>query len=136
MDIDEIRRANMVALQSVAGSTQAAADIAGMSYAQWFNYRNGAKEPKTGKVRGMRKETAWKIEDAFKKPRGWLDQNHNQYQATMKDQEFAHRVEQELARYEVSDQIKQAIIGLITTSPPKHAGSSLADHPVHEEKAA
>lgn len=76
MDIDDIRRANIRLLQQSAGSARLAADKVGMTYAQFVNYRDGAKEAKTGKVRGMRKETAWRIEDAFNMPRGWLDQPH------------------------------------------------------------
>jgi hypothetical protein len=75
MDIDDIRRFNICALEKEAGTPKLAADRAGMSYAQYLNYRNGAKEAKTGKVRGMRKETAWRFEDAFMKPRGWLDKD-------------------------------------------------------------
>lgn len=78
MDIDEIRRANIRQLEQIAGSKTAAADRVGMTYAQYLNYRNGAREQKTGKTRGMRKETAWRFEDAFGKPRGWLDTNHSQ----------------------------------------------------------
>ncbi len=76
MDIDEIRRINIKALELHAGSPRAIADAVGMTYAQYMNTRNGAKEAKTGKKRGMRKETAWRFEDAFSKPRGWLDSPH------------------------------------------------------------
>ena len=77
MDIDETRRANICALEKLAGSPTLAANKVGMTYAQYLNYRNGAKEAKTGKIRGMRKETAWRFEDAFGKPRGWLDVPHD-----------------------------------------------------------
>lgn len=77
MDIDEIRRANIKTLEKQAGSITAAAERVGMTYAQFLNYRNGAKEAKTGKMRGMRKETAQRFEVAFGKPRGWLDTNHD-----------------------------------------------------------
>lgn len=84
MDIDDIRRANIRTLETEAGSATSAADRLGMSYSQYLNYRNGAKEAKTGKLRGMRKETAWRFEDAFGKPRGWLDihPDPNQLNAT------------------------------------------------------
>lgn len=71
MDIDETRRANICVLEKLAGSPTLAANKVGMTYAQYINYRNGAKA-KTGKIRGML-ETAWRFEDAFGKPRGWLD---------------------------------------------------------------
>lgn len=78
MDIDETRRENICALEKIAGSPTAAAMRVGMTYAQYLNYRKGVKEPKTGKIRGMRKETAWRFEDAFGKPRGWLDIPHSE----------------------------------------------------------
>lgn len=76
MDIDDIRRANIKALENEAGSPTQAAERVDMSYSQYINLRDGAKDPRSGKPRGMRKETAWRFEDAFGKPRGWLDANH------------------------------------------------------------
>lgn len=75
MDIDEIRRENMRELEKVHGP--ALYKAAGMSPAQFYNLRDGAKDSKTGKSRGMRKETAWRIEDAAGVPRGYLDVQHN-----------------------------------------------------------
>lgn len=72
-DIDEIRRKAMGILEQEAGGPVAAAKRAGMKYAQWANLRSGAPDSKTGKPRGMRKETARKIEAAFGKLDGWLD---------------------------------------------------------------
>lgn len=77
MDIDDIRRANIRHLEHEAGSPTAAADRVGMTYVQYVNLRDGAKHSETGKPRGMRKTTAWRFEDAFSKPRGWLDANHD-----------------------------------------------------------
>lgn len=128
MDIDELRRTNICALEKEAGSPKKAAELVDMTYVQYLNYRNGAKETKTGKVRGMRKETAWRFEDAFNKPRGWLDQDHSSYLLPARDQAFVHRIEQEVARYDVPEHVKQAVITLITSSPLRHAGSSLAEH--------
>lgn len=75
-DIDQIRRDNIKALEKEVGSPSVAAKISGMSLAQYSNLRDGAKDSKTGKMRGMRKETAWKFEDSFGKHRGWLDIDH------------------------------------------------------------
>lgn len=72
-DIDEIRRKAMEMLEQEVGGPVAAAVRAGMSYSQWANLRSGAQDSKTGKPRGMRKETARKIEAAFGKAEGWLD---------------------------------------------------------------
>lgn len=79
MDIDDIRRANIRALELSVGSPTQAAKIAGMSGSQYTNLRDGAHDPRSGKKRGMRKETAWRFEDAFGKPRGWLDSPHPDY---------------------------------------------------------
>lgn len=72
MDIDEIRRINLCRLEDEFGA-KAVAESAGMSIAQFYNLRDGAKDSRTGKRRGMRKETAWRFEDGCRKPRGWLD---------------------------------------------------------------
>jgi len=72
-DIDEVRRYAMKKLENEVGGPVAAAARVGMSYSQWANLRAGAHDSKTGKRRGMRKETARKIEAAFGKPPGWLD---------------------------------------------------------------
>ncbi|AZY52814.1 hypothetical protein [Bordetella avium] len=72
-DIDNARRKAMAVLEKEAGGPVAAAKKVGMGYAQWVNLRSGAADSKTGKARGMRKETARKIEAAFGRPDGWLD---------------------------------------------------------------
>lgn len=72
-DIDEARRKAMAVLEREAGGPVAAAKRAGMGYAQWVNLRSGAPDSRTGKARGMRKETARKIEAAFGREEGWLD---------------------------------------------------------------
>lgn len=75
-DIDQIRRENMRTIEEEMGSASIAANAIGMTLAQFLNLRDGAKDSKTGIPRGMRKATAWKIEDGAKKPRGWLDIDH------------------------------------------------------------
>jgi SOS-response transcriptional repressor LexA len=76
MDIDDVRRANIRALEKKHGPELA--KRAGMSPAQFYNLRDGAKDSKTGKPRGMRKETAWKIEDAAGVERGYLNILHSE----------------------------------------------------------
>ena len=76
MDIDDVRRENIHALEAMAGAPKDVADRVGMTYAQYVNLRDGAKDTRSGKPRGMRKETAWRFEDAFGMPRGWLDAPH------------------------------------------------------------
>lgn len=63
----------MLRLERMCGSVSAAAELAGMSQAQWSNLRAGAADSKTGKPRGMRKDTARKIEAGHGKDAGWLD---------------------------------------------------------------
>lgn len=72
-DIDEVRRKAMALLEREAGGPVAAASKTNMSYSQWVNLRSGALDSKTGKPRGMRKETARRIEAAFERPEGWMD---------------------------------------------------------------
>lgn len=76
-DIDVIRRENMRLIEKEAGGTTEAATLCGMSPSQFANLRDGAKDSKTGKPRGMRKETARRIEECAKKPAGWLDTDHS-----------------------------------------------------------
>jgi len=75
-DIDEIRRANIRALEAEAGGPAAFAKRLEMSDSQYTNLRDGAKDSRTGKQRGMRKETAQRFERCMGKPAGWLDTNH------------------------------------------------------------
>lgn len=81
MDIDEIRRINIRALEAELGAPTLA-KRAEMSLSQFYNLRDGAKDSKTGKRRGMRKMTAWKIEEAAGKPRGYLDVLHDETNIT------------------------------------------------------
>lgn len=76
-DIDEIRRDNLRLLEQEFGGPSETASVVGMSPAQFINLRDGAKDSKTGRPRGMRKETARRIELAAKKPDGWLDVDHS-----------------------------------------------------------
>ena len=50
-------------------------------------------EMSAGKLRGMRKETAWRFDDAFGKTRGWLDQPH--------ETKLSLRAEEPAARYAI-----------------------------------
>lgn len=59
------------------GSASIVANAAKMELAQYLNLRDGAKDSKTGKPRGMRKETAWRFDDAAGEHRGWLDIDHS-----------------------------------------------------------
>lgn len=75
-DIDEIRRDNLRLVEAQFGGPTGAANALGMSVAQFSNLRDGAKDSKTGKPRGMRKETARRIENGAGREPGWLDVEH------------------------------------------------------------
>ena len=75
-DIDDIRRENLCLIEETVGGLTAAAMLVGMSPSQFANLRDGAKDSKTGKPRGMRKDTARRIEAAAGHPQGWLDIDH------------------------------------------------------------
>jgi hypothetical protein len=99
MDIDDIRRTNIRALEVIAGSPKSAADRVGMTYVQYVNLRDGAKDARSGKPRAMRKETAWRFEDAFGKDRGWLDACHQDAEDRLAAEPATHyRVQRRHAR--------------------------------------
>ena len=75
-DIDAVRRENLRLLELEAGGPAEAARRLNMSPSQFANLREGAKDSKTGKPRGMRKETARRIESGAGKAPGWLDTDH------------------------------------------------------------
>jgi hypothetical protein len=77
MDIDQIRRDNICRLEKAFGGGAALAKMVKMSDAQYYNLRNGAKDSKTGKPRGMRRSTAHRFEVACAKPPGWMDADHS-----------------------------------------------------------
>ncbi|WP_080420696.1 hypothetical protein [Burkholderia ubonensis] len=76
-DIDQIRRDNLKIIESEHGGPAAAAAAIGMSHSQFTNLRDGAKDSKTGRARGMRAVTARKIEQNIGKPVGWMDTDHS-----------------------------------------------------------
>jgi len=67
----------MVILQNEVGSATGAAARLGWDQSQWSNLKNGAADSKTGKPRGMHKDTARKIEKAFGRDKFWLDIDHS-----------------------------------------------------------
>lgn len=113
LDIDEIRRINMRTLEAEAGTATEAGARCEMSLAQWANLRDGVKDSRTGKRRGMRKETAIKIAKAFDRPIGWLDIDHSAQQKPL-------QVQQETKIYPVlSDVVGEAVV--IMQSLPRSA---------------
>lgn len=113
MDIDDIRRANIRLLEKEASSARAAADRVGMTYVQYVNLRDGAKDSETGKPRGMRKSTAWKFEDKFGKPRGWLDQDHSQSSAPTEVDALIATIRRSSDEGTLSPQLAEQMRGMI-----------------------
>lgn len=120
MDIDEIRRNNLWLIEREMGNPTSVAEKVGMTPTQYINLRDGAKDSKTGKPRGMRKETAWKFEDAFSKQRGWLDQDHSSTNdLPPEDRQFIDALQTGVAERQIPDHIRQTILTLISSSPEK-----------------
>lgn len=118
-DIDEIRRCNIRTLEDECKSLASLAKKIGMSSAQLTNLRDGAKDSKTGKPRGMRKETARRIESAANKPVGWLDIDHSQEadikpaspQVTLIASPPASNTANEIAQaYDKADEVTQLLV--------------------------
>lgn len=74
--IDQIRRENLAALIQQVGGNKVLADLVGVSESQLSQWAKGALNSATGKPRGMRTETAQRIEQAAHKPSGWMDKAH------------------------------------------------------------
>lgn len=74
--IDDIRRENLRQIERENGGPSAAAARLEMSPSQFSNLRDGARDSKSGKQRGMSSTTARRIESKAGKPSGWLDQAH------------------------------------------------------------
>lgn len=116
-EIDEIRRENLRLIDAQYGGPSAAAAACGMSHAQFTNLRDGAKDSKTGRQRGMRATTARKIEKSLGKPVGWLDTDHSASAASVEHAEIP-------AGWEKldTDQREQveSFIGWLLSKTPKH----------------
>lgn len=119
-DIDEIRRDNIRLIEHECGGPAAAANRIGMSHTQFTNLRNGAKDSKTGKPRGMRKDTARRIEEALNKPPGWLDIDHSQSTTTELNQLNKSGVHEIAKRYLSAPKARQEVIEflLLTSGEP------------------
>lgn len=76
LTIDEIRRMNLAALRDQFEGVKQLADVVGVSESQMSQWLNGSADSKTGRARGMRSDSARRIEKKTKKPDGWLDQQH------------------------------------------------------------
>lgn len=77
LTIDEIRRANLIALIDEIGSARALGDLAAISPSMISQWKTGAPDSKTGKPRQLSSDTCRRLEKAGKKPRGWMDTHHS-----------------------------------------------------------
>jgi hypothetical protein len=111
-DIDEIRRANIRALEAELGGPVALSERLGMSLAQYLNLRDGAKDSRTGKRRGMRKETAQRFNECFGKPAGWLDTDHQVDAYTLPSGVIDFKAAQNSAEYEAVRKLAGLMISM------------------------
>lgn len=74
--IDEIRRANLLTLIGEAGSAAALASRIGVSPAYISQLKTRSAHSGSGKARSVGDDTARKLEQAFGKPQGWMDNAH------------------------------------------------------------
>lgn len=70
---DEIRRVRLAQIIEQAGASTAVANALGVSPAMVSQWKRGSLDSKTKKQRTISNETARKIEIAFSKPVGWMD---------------------------------------------------------------
>lgn len=78
--LEETRRANLVILRNEEGSNKALADKIGISEAQLSQWIKASPDSKTGRPRGMKAESARRIERAAGREEGWLDVPHDRAQ--------------------------------------------------------
>lgn len=77
MEVEEVRRANLLALVRDYGGQRQLADAAKSSPAQISQWINRSPDAKTGKPRVMGSRAARAMESALSKPKGWMDQLHD-----------------------------------------------------------
>lgn len=74
--IEQIRRTNLATLRDEAGGVRKLSELVDVSESQLSQWINGSKDSKTGRPRGMRPESARRIEKAMGRDPGWLDVPH------------------------------------------------------------
>lgn len=130
-DIDAIRRENLRLIEKEVGSPTEAAKLFEMTPSQFTNLRDGAKDSKTGKPRGMRKETARRIEVGAGKPPGWLDIDHVAPGGFYAEFDPAGNLDSDLARAIQEAEDNPALRNEWWYQI--HAYYRTAEHPIHEE---
>ncbi|AXK63747.1 hypothetical protein [Burkholderia sp. IDO3] len=120
-DIDQIRRDNLKIIEAERGGPASAAAALGMSHSQFTNLRDGAKDSKTGRPRGMRAATARNIENRADKPLGWLDTDHSD--AVASAQSFALPAGWEQLNAAQRAQVESFIGWLLSQAAPQSTDS-------------
>lgn len=118
MTIEEIRLRNLRALIQRFGTIATVAEKANTAPAYLSQITNRAPS-RTGKPRDMGSALARKIEAGCGLSTGWMDTDHGEHKMTEMDKQFVHQVEENLARYDVPDHIRQTIITLLENAPTK-----------------
>ena len=73
----QIRLQNLQALVVEAGTLEKVAEAVGSTSVYLSQLRNGAPDRKSGRAREMGTSMARRLEAAFHKPNGWMDQDHS-----------------------------------------------------------
>jgi hypothetical protein len=118
MDNKQIRLENLKILVTENRTIAAVAKLADTAEAYLSQILNSVPLP-SGKTRGVGDELARKLESGCGKPVGWMDQRHDETGLAPRDADFLSKVEQDIVQYEVPDHIKEAILTLLTSSPPR-----------------
>lgn len=75
--IDDIRRGNLAFLAKENGGTSGLAAKLEKDPSQISQWINASKDSKTGKPRGMRRQSCKEIEDKLELGEGWMDRDHS-----------------------------------------------------------
>lgn len=74
--LDQVRLDNLQLLVRVAGTLEAVADKTGTTSVYLSQLRNRTPDHETGRPREMGTRMARRLEAAFEKPKGWMDEEH------------------------------------------------------------
>lgn len=74
--VDEIRRENLEQLAREAGTMDAVAERVGSNPVYLSQVRTRMRDSKTGTPRSLGTKMARRLEKAFDKPKGWMDEHH------------------------------------------------------------
>lgn len=106
----EVRHDNLLNLIAEAGSTSNLADKTGISVSYLLQIKN-KNAIQNGKPKGIGDKIAAKLEDGMGKARGWLDQNHGEWQEITQNSPLALVEDEEEIVIDVLDHAASAGYG-------------------------